>query len=129
MNFQPRIEGELADEIDYDSSDSAVSDLDSAEEEDDVFDTNTKPKSKPKDNTEHTDPNSFSWCVMRLAIVKILLQQLHDFLNVAGIEMQGIYFHFNFSILNFKRPKKLTYYENIRSSGIRFGLNLENWFL
>jgi hypothetical protein len=26
---------------------------------------------------------------MRLAIVKILQQQLQDFLNVAGIEMQG----------------------------------------
>lgn len=27
---------------------------------------------------------------MRLAIVKIMQQQLQDFLNVAGIEMQGI---------------------------------------
>lgn len=28
---------------------------------------------------------------MRLAIVKILQQQLQEFLNVAGIEMQGIF--------------------------------------
>ncbi|XP_031780869.1 dmX-like protein 2 isoform X2 [Nasonia vitripennis] len=88
--MKPRIEGELAEEIDYDSSDSAVSDLDSSEDEDDVFDTNAKPKSKPKDNTEHTNPNSYSWCIMRLAIVKILQQQLQDFLNVAGIEMQEL---------------------------------------
>lgn len=87
--IQPQIEGELANELDYDSSDSAVSDLDSEEEEDDVFDTSAKPKSKPKDNTEHSNPNSYSWCIMRLAIVKIMQQQLQDFLNVAGIEMQG----------------------------------------
>lgn len=67
-----------------------MSDLDSSEDEEDVFDTNSKPKSKPKDSTEHTNPNSYSWCVMRLAIVKILQEQLQDFLNVAGIEMQGI---------------------------------------
>lgn len=87
--FQPRIETEYADEIDYDSSDSAVSDLDSTDDEEDVFDTSTKPKSKPKDNTEHSNSNSYSWSVMRLAIVKILQQQLQDFLTVAGIEMQG----------------------------------------
>ncbi|XP_058802358.1 dmX-like protein 2 isoform X2 [Phymastichus coffea] len=88
--MKPRIEGELSEEIDYDSSDSAVSDLDVSEEEDDIFDTNAKPKSKPKDNIEHMDPNSYSWCIMRLAIVKILQQQLQDFLNVAGIEMQEL---------------------------------------
>lgn len=88
--MQPRIESEWADEIDYDSSDSAVSDLDSSEDEEDVFDTNAKPKSKPKDNTEHSNPNSYSWCILRLAIVRILQQQMQDFLNIAGIEMQGI---------------------------------------
>ncbi|KAL7295893.1 hypothetical protein TKK_0010937 [Trichogramma kaykai] len=88
--IKPIIEGELADEIDYDSSESTVSETEVSEEEDDVFDTNSKPKSKPKDNTEHTDPNSFSWCVMRLAIVKILQKQLQDFLTIAGIEMQEL---------------------------------------
>lgn len=88
--FQPRIETEYADEIDYDSSDSAVSDLDSTDDEEDVFDTGSKPKTKPKDNTEHSNSNSYSWSVMRLAIVKILQQQLQDFLTIAGIEMQGM---------------------------------------
>ncbi|XP_043498193.1 dmX-like protein 2 isoform X6 [Polistes fuscatus] len=88
--MKPRIESEYADEIDYDSSDSAVSDLDSSEDEEDVFDTNSKPKNKPKDNIEHSNPNSHSWCIMRLAIVKILQKQLQDFLNVAGIEMQEL---------------------------------------
>lgn len=94
--MQPRIESEYADEVDYDSSDSAVSDLGSSEDEEDVFDTNVKPKNKPKDNTEHTNPNGYSWCIMRLAIVKILQQQLQEFLNVAGIEMQGYYLVFLF---------------------------------
>ncbi|XP_024225203.1 dmX-like protein 2 isoform X2 [Bombus impatiens] len=88
--MKPQIDSEYADEIDYDSSDSAVSDLNSSEDEEDIFDTNSKPKNKPKDNTEHTNPNSYSWCVMRLAIVKILQQQLQEFLNVAGIEMQEL---------------------------------------
>ena len=34
--MKPQIDSEYADEIDYDSSDSAVSDLDSSEEEEDV---------------------------------------------------------------------------------------------
>ncbi|KAK0178125.1 hypothetical protein PV328_002103 [Microctonus aethiopoides] len=88
--MKPRIENEYADEIDYDSSDSAVSDLGSSDDDEDVFDTNVKPKSKPKDNTEHSNPNGYSWCIMRLAIVKILQNQLQDFLNVAGIEVQEL---------------------------------------
>ncbi|KYN36646.1 DmX-like protein 2 [Trachymyrmex septentrionalis] len=88
--MKPRIETEYADEIDYDSSDSAVSDLDSPDDEEDVFDTGSKPKTKPKDNTEHSNSNSYSWNVMRLAIVKILQQQLQDFLTIAGIEMQEL---------------------------------------
>ncbi|KAH0954621.1 hypothetical protein HN011_003189 [Eciton burchellii] len=88
--MKPRIETEYVDDIDYDSSDSAVSDLDSTDDEEDVFDTSTKPKNKPKDNTEHSNSNSYSWNVMRLAIVKILQQQLQDFLTVAGIEMQEL---------------------------------------
>ncbi|XP_034938961.1 dmX-like protein 2 isoform X2 [Chelonus insularis] len=88
--MKPRIESEYADEIDYDSSDSAVTDLGSSEEDEDVFDTNVKPKSKPKDNTEHLNPNGISWCIIKLAVVKILQQQLQDFLNVAGIELQEL---------------------------------------
>lgn len=82
----------MAEEIDYDSADSAISDLDESEEEDDVFETTVKPKTKPKDNTEHTNPMSYSWCILRLAIVKILQAQLQEFLGVAGIEVQGIVF-------------------------------------
>lgn len=89
--MKPHIESDYADEIDYDSSDSRdPSAHGSSDEDEDVFDTNVKPKSKPKDNTEHSNPNGYSWCIMRLAIVKILQQQLQDFLTVAGIEMQEL---------------------------------------
>nr|CAD7425064.1 unnamed protein product [Timema monikensis] len=79
-------------EVDYDSADSAVSDLDS-EEDEDVFDGSAiNPvcvgRSK-ENNTEHCDPNSYSWCVLRLALMKVVQGQLQDFLQVAGIELQG----------------------------------------
>jgi hypothetical protein len=42
------------------------------------------------DNTsEHMDPNSYSWCLMRFAIVKYLLNNITQFLNLIGIEPQG----------------------------------------
>nr|CAD7261951.1 unnamed protein product [Timema shepardi] len=80
-------------EVDYDSADSAVSDLDS-EEDEDVFDGSAiNPvcvgRSK-ENNTEHCDPNSYSWCVLRLALMKVVQGQLQDFLQVAGIELQEL---------------------------------------
>lgn len=96
-NFQPQLPVE-AECVDYDSADSAVSDLDDEEEEEDVFEgTSTNPKAPDRENTEHSNPSSYSWCVMRLAIMKLVQHQLQDFLSVAGIEMQGeqiqMYFH------------------------------------
>lgn len=90
MLLQPQLPTE-AEFVDYDSADSAVSDLDDEEEEEDVFEgtTTTNCKAQEKENTEHSNPSSYSWCVMRLAIMKLVQHQLQDFLNVAGIEMQG----------------------------------------
>lgn len=82
--------------MDYDSADSAVSDL-SDEEEEDVFEgETTKDKGtgalsgSHRENTEHSNPLSYSWCVMRLAIMRLVQGQLQDFLNIAGIELQGL---------------------------------------
>jgi hypothetical protein len=88
--LQPQLPAE-AEYVDYDSADSAISDLDD-EEEEDVFDgttTATNTKGPDKENTEHSNPSSYSWCVMRLAIMKLVQHQLQDFLSVAGIEIQG----------------------------------------
>ncbi|XP_055700241.1 dmX-like protein 2 isoform X2 [Phlebotomus papatasi] len=87
------------DEDDYDSADSAVSDLDDDDDEDvfaDPLASETKvsqaaaKKKHRRENTENINPNSYSWCIMRLATVKLAQHQLHDFINISGIEMQEL---------------------------------------
>lgn len=92
---QPLATNEIQ-EFDYDSADSAVSDLSEGEEEDeDVFDSGVGPETKEskrqpaKENTEHSNPYSYAWLIMRLAVMKLVQDQLQDFLNVAGVELQG----------------------------------------
>jgi hypothetical protein len=76
--------------LDYDSADSSVSDLEVEDEEEDVFEgTAANTKVPDRENTEHSNPSSYSWCLMRLAIMKLVQHQLQDFLIVAGIEIQG----------------------------------------
>ncbi|XP_055600710.1 dmX-like protein 2 isoform X3 [Uranotaenia lowii] len=88
-------------EDDYDSADSAVSDLDEEEDDEDVFNDplNNDPKASQvsaavrkhrRENIEHSNPNSYSWCVLRLALTRIAQNQLQTFINVAGIEMQEL---------------------------------------
>lgn len=50
---------------------------------------NTNKKNESKENTEHYNPYSLSWAIMRLAIIKITQHQLQTFINIAGIEIQG----------------------------------------
>ncbi|EAT41943.1 AAEL006472-PA, partial [Aedes aegypti] len=75
------------DEDDYDSADSAVSDLDEDEDDEDVSAAVRKHR---RENTEHSNPNSYSWCVMRLALIRVAQNHLQTFINVAGIEMQEL---------------------------------------
>ncbi|XP_065223519.1 dmX-like protein 2 isoform X2 [Planococcus citri] len=84
-------------EFDYDSADSAVSDLSEGEEEDeDVFDSGVgaeishSKRQQTKENTEHSNPYSYAWLIMRLAVMKLVQDQLQDFLNVAGVELQEL---------------------------------------
>ena len=95
LSLQPAATNEIQ-EFDYDSADSAVSDLSEGEEEDeDVFDSGVGAEIKEskrqttKENTEHSNPYSYAWLIMRLAVMKLVQDQLQDFLNVAGIELQG----------------------------------------
>jgi len=95
LALQPIATNEIQ-EFDYDSADSAVSDLSEGEEEDeDVFDSGVGAEMKEskrqatKENTEHSNPYSYAWLIMRLAVMKLVQDQLQDFLNVAGIELQG----------------------------------------
>lgn len=86
-------------EDEYDSADSITSDIDE-DEDDDVFadPLNNDPKASQasaavkkhrRENTEHSNPYSFSWLIMRTAILRIAQNQLQDIIAVAGIEMLG----------------------------------------
>ena len=46
-------------------------------------------KKHRRENSEHSNPYSYSWSILRLAIMKLSQNQLQEFINVAGIEMQG----------------------------------------
>lgn len=87
------------DDDEYDSADSISSDVEE-DDDDDVFadPLNNDPKASQasaalkkhrQENTEHSNPYSFSWLIMRCAILRIAQNQLQDFINIAGIEMQG----------------------------------------
>lgn len=98
---KPILSGEPS-EDDYDSADSAVSDLDDDDDDDeDVFadPLNNDPKKTQaaaaikkhrKENTEHTNPNSLSWCILRCAIVRHAQNQIQAFINIAGLELQEL---------------------------------------
>lgn len=80
-------------EEDYDSDNSEYSELESEEEEDVFADTTTEPKTsaftRRKDNTEHSNPNSYSWTILRAATVKLIQNKLQEYISIAGIELQG----------------------------------------
>ncbi|XP_055631831.1 dmX-like protein 2 isoform X2 [Toxorhynchites rutilus septentrionalis] len=97
---KPVSKGDM-DEDDYDSADSAVSDLDEDEDDEDVFNDplNNDPKAHQvsaavrkhrRENTEHSNPNSYSWCILRQALIRVAQNHLQSFINVAGIEMQEL---------------------------------------
>ncbi|XP_050067707.1 dmX-like protein 2 isoform X2 [Anopheles maculipalpis] len=98
---KPIPKGLGADEEEYDSADSAVSDLDDEDEDEDVFNDplNNDPKASQVsaavrkhrlENTEHSNPNSYSWCIMRYALIRVAQNQLQSFIAIAGIEMQEL---------------------------------------
>ncbi|XP_043932298.1 dmX-like protein 2 [Protopterus annectens] len=65
----------------YDSDESIPSDDD--EEEDDAFLSDTQLQ-------EHSDPNSYSWSLLRLAVVKLALYNVKNFFPVAGLEFSEL---------------------------------------
>lgn len=57
---------------------------DTEDEVEDVFEAPASTSTRI--NTEHSDPNSYSWLVLRLATLRIVQNRLTDFLGVAGLE-------------------------------------------
>uniref|UniRef100_A0A1A8KKF5 Dmx-like 1 n=1 Tax=Nothobranchius kuhntae TaxID=321403 RepID=A0A1A8KKF5_NOTKU len=68
--------------IDYDSEQSQDSqdDDDDDDEDDDVFDPSSPQR-------EHSNNNSYSWCLMRLALVQLVLVNLKSFYPMAGYDL------------------------------------------
>ncbi|XP_035825075.1 dmX-like protein 2 [Aplysia californica] len=80
--------------IDYDSDDSFVSedlsDEDLSDEDDDddpTFRTRPKSLARQPPNTEHTDSNSYSWSIIRFAVIKSVRENINTFLPQIGIEL------------------------------------------
>ncbi|KAL5274949.1 DMXL1 family protein [Megaselia abdita] len=85
--MKPSTSGDPNDGV-YDSDDSYVSEEEDNEEDDGL--SNNVIVIRNKDNTEHSNPNSFSWNVLRLAILKITVAKLQEVINIAGIEIQEL---------------------------------------
>ncbi|XP_017577320.2 dmX-like protein 1 isoform X1 [Pygocentrus nattereri] len=69
--------------VEYDSEESQESEDEDEEEEDkfaDAFDTNSPLE-------EHSSNNSYSWCLMRLAMVQLVLVNLKSFYPMAGHDL------------------------------------------
>nr|XP_006818127.1 PREDICTED: Dmx-like 2 [Saccoglossus kowalevskii] len=73
----------MNDGTNYESDESVSDEETPMDEDDDVFTITTTTSSLD----EHTDYNSYSWCLMRYAIARLVLQKLQCFLPVAGIEL------------------------------------------
>ncbi|XP_061881524.1 dmX-like protein 1 isoform X3 [Entelurus aequoreus] len=66
--------------VEYDSEESHDSKDEEEDEYDDIFDPNSPQK-------EHTNYNSYSWCLMRLAMVQLVLVNLKSFYPMAGYDL------------------------------------------
>jgi WD40 repeat protein len=75
-------------QVNYDSAES-ISSQDEDEDEDDEEFSKANKISETSSN-EHLDPNSFSWCLMRYAIIKYIHHCLVIFLPQIGIEISEL---------------------------------------
>ena len=48
-------------------------------------------KKKENDETEHLDKSSYSWLLMNLCLVKVVLEGIRNFIIAAGLDLQGLY--------------------------------------
>ncbi|XP_050676166.1 dmX-like protein 1 [Leptidea sinapis] len=79
---------------DYDSAESGVDEENESESDadDDIFDTSNTKSTKRRSgaNTEHSDPESFSWHLMRVAVLRLARHKIQHFLQLSGIEMSEL---------------------------------------
>ncbi len=89
--LQPTLEAkDLA--LDYDSGCESDDDVDYDDEDEAEDDDNLDPFSTAPPraaNTQHSDPNSYAWTLIRYACVKLAQTTLERFIAMAGIELPG----------------------------------------
>ena len=75
--------------VDYDSGEESDHDvpLDELDDEDDDPFSNVPPKAA---NTQHSDPDSYAWDIIRLATLNLAQKNIECFLVTAGIELQEL---------------------------------------
>jgi len=75
-------------DVDYDSGEDSEDDDAFDDEDDEDLDpfSNIPP---PEENLQHSDPNSYAWCLMRHAVIKMAQETLQKFVSMAGIELPG----------------------------------------
>ncbi|XP_031425957.1 dmX-like protein 1 isoform X3 [Clupea harengus] len=69
--------------FEYDSEESLGSEDDDEDEYSDAFDSSSPQR-------EHSNPNSYSWCLMRLAMVQMVLANLRSFYPMAGHDLMDL---------------------------------------
>jgi hypothetical protein len=72
-------------DIDLDSNADSEGEELIEEEDDDPF-SNAPPK---EENNQHSNPNSYAWCLMRYAAIKLAQGILEKFLAMAGVDTAG----------------------------------------
>ena len=81
---KPAVDSQVAG-VDYDSGDESEE-----EDMDDDFDDDDDPFSNApikEENLEHSNPNSYAWAVIRLAVLNLAQKNIERFLSIAGIEL------------------------------------------
>ena len=59
------------------------------------------------------NPNSYSWCLIRCAIVKFTINNITTFVNLLGIDTQGL---FDFACVNKEKFIKLFHFLRISNT-------------
>ena len=74
-------------DLDIELDSTADSEKEDTEDEDDDDPFSNAP---PRDeNNQHSDPNSYAWCLMRYACITLAQGLLEKFLCLAGVEASG----------------------------------------
>ena len=85
---KPMLEPDLASVVEYDSGGESEleEDLDDYDDDDDPFSM----APVRTENQEHSDPDSYAWAILRLAIINMAQKNIELFLSIAGIEMSEL---------------------------------------